>query len=114
MLTGDNADTARSIAADLGGLEFKAELMPQDKLAVVKELQSRYGKVAMVGDGVNDAPALATADMGKQGAGGSPGSGKRRDGSPASCFRPLPKERGTVPALPQGGRRFPCPRKRRL
>ncbi len=64
MLTGDNAATARTLAASLGVDEARAELLPQDKAAVVRELAARYGSVAMVGDGVNDAPALAAATVG--------------------------------------------------
>ena len=64
MLTGDNASTARAIAADLGLDEVKADLMPEDKVAAIAELQKKGLKVAMVGDGVNDAPALARAEVG--------------------------------------------------
>ncbi|MFG1388730.1 heavy metal translocating P-type ATPase [Xanthobacter versatilis] len=64
MLTGDNASTARAIAADLGVDEVKADLMPEDKVAAIAELQKKGLKVAMVGDGVNDAPALARAEVG--------------------------------------------------
>jgi len=64
MLTGDNERTARAIAAELGIDEVYAELKPEDKVAKVRELSERYGHVAMVGDGVNDAPALAEATVG--------------------------------------------------
>ncbi len=64
MLTGDNAKVAAKIAARAGVDEFHADLLPQDKVAVLKSLQKKYGPVAMVGDGVNDAPSLATADIG--------------------------------------------------
>jgi Cd2+/Zn2+-exporting ATPase len=65
MLTGDNPTVAAKIAASLGSLdEVRAGLLPEDKLDAVRDLQARYGLVVMVGDGVNDAPALATADVG--------------------------------------------------
>ncbi|NOV00598.1 cadmium-translocating P-type ATPase [Paenibacillus sp. LMG 31457] len=64
MLTGDNRGTAQAVAAKLGGIEYYAELLPQDKVSSVKELMTNYGHVAMLGDGVNDAPALATATVG--------------------------------------------------
>jgi Cd2+/Zn2+-exporting ATPase len=64
MLTGDSHETARAIAAELGIDEVRAELMPEDKVAAIHDLRRRFGSVAMVGDGVNDAPALASADVG--------------------------------------------------
>jgi len=64
MLTGDNLNTARAIAGRVGIDDFKAGLLPGDKMNIIRELQAKYGKVAMVGDGINDAPALAAADIG--------------------------------------------------
>ncbi|MCL4425321.1 MAG: HAD-IC family P-type ATPase, partial [Firmicutes bacterium] len=64
MLTGDNTATARAIAGRVGVDEFRAELLPQDKVTAVQSLMHQYDKVAMVGDGINDAPALATATVG--------------------------------------------------
>ncbi len=64
MLTGDNPATARAIADQLGLHDARGNLMPEDKQAVIAELKQRHGAVGMVGDGVNDAPALARADIG--------------------------------------------------
>jgi Cd2+/Zn2+-exporting ATPase len=64
MLTGDNELTAKAIAATVGITDVRANLMPQDKLAAVAAAQTRFGAVGMVGDGINDAPALARADIG--------------------------------------------------
>ena len=64
MLTGDNRVTAEAIAREVGIDEVHAELLPEDKLKKIEELVGRYGTVAMVGDGVNDAPALARANLG--------------------------------------------------
>jgi Cd2+/Zn2+-exporting ATPase len=64
MLTGDNMATAKSIARQAGIDDARGELLPEDKLDAIKELQGRYGFVAMTGDGINDAPALARSDIG--------------------------------------------------
>ncbi|MDZ5712735.1 heavy metal translocating P-type ATPase [Jeotgalibacillus haloalkalitolerans] len=64
MLTGDNEGTAKKMAAETGVDRYFSELMPEDKVSAVKKLQSEGKQVAMVGDGINDAPALATADLG--------------------------------------------------
>ncbi len=64
MLTGDNRQVAERIARHVGVTEVRAELLPEHKLDAIQELQVQYGAVAMVGDGVNDAPALATATVG--------------------------------------------------
>ena len=64
MLTGDNEGVARAIASAVGLDEVKAGLMPEDKVKAMEELGQRYGQVAMIGDGVNDAPAMARATVG--------------------------------------------------
>lgn len=64
MLTGDNQATGNAIGTQLGLSDVKAELMPQDKLEAIKSLREQHGKVAMIGDGINDAPALASATVG--------------------------------------------------
>jgi Cu+-exporting ATPase len=64
MATGDNERTAKAVAARLGIDEIRADVLPEDKARIIKELQTAGRKVAMAGDGVNDAPALAQADVG--------------------------------------------------
>jgi Cd2+/Zn2+-exporting ATPase len=72
MLTGDNRGTAEAIARETGVDDVHAELLPADKVSAVESLASKYGAIAMVGDGVNDAPAMARATLGiAMGAAGS-------------------------------------------
>lgn len=64
VLTGDNEGTARAIAEAVGIEEYHADLLPEEKLERIRRLETEYGHVAMAGDGINDAPALATAEVG--------------------------------------------------
>lgn len=64
MLTGDNSATAQSIGHEAGIQDVRGNLLPEDKLAAIREMQTQYGLTGMTGDGINDAPALAQADIG--------------------------------------------------
>jgi Cd2+/Zn2+-exporting ATPase len=64
LLTGDNQEVARRVADEVGVDEFQAQLMPEDKVGLIRHLAGSGGQVAMVGDGVNDAPALAASSVG--------------------------------------------------
>jgi len=64
MLTGDNEVTAKHVSDQIGITQYKANLLPEDKIRIVKELQGKGAKIAMVGDGINDAPALVQANIG--------------------------------------------------
>src|SRR5204862_7577194 len=64
MLSGDRAPVAAAIARQVGIDEYFGDLLPHDKLEIVRKLQSRHGPLAMIGDGVNDAPAMAAASVG--------------------------------------------------
>ena len=64
MLTGDNPETAKHVSEQVGITDYRANLLPEDKITIIKELQGPGAKVAMVGDGINDAPALVQANIG--------------------------------------------------
>jgi len=64
MLTGDNRNTAETVGGKIGIKDIRSDLKPADKISIIKELNKKYGTVAMVGDGINDAPALVQADVG--------------------------------------------------
>jgi Zn2+/Cd2+-exporting ATPase len=79
LLSGDSEAAARHLGEQVGIADVRAELLPQDKVEVVQELRARRGAVAMVGDGINDAPALATADVGIALGGALGGTDQARD-----------------------------------
>ena len=64
MLTGDNPETAKHVSEQIGITDYRADLLPEDKINIIKELQKDGSKIAMVGDGINDAPALIQANIG--------------------------------------------------
>ena len=133
LLTGDSQATAQAVAAEAGTDEVIAGALPGDKVDVIRDLQARGRRVAMVGDGVNDGPALATADLGlalgtgtdvaitRRGPDPAPGRSRRRAGRD----RPGPRHAGHHPGQPglgvrlqhrgdpAGGRRVPQPADRR-
>ncbi len=82
MLTGDNERSARAIAHRVGVDEYRAQLLPTDKVDVIRQLKEEPGTVAMVGDGINDAPAMAVADVHRD---GSSRHGYRDRGLGMSC-----------------------------
>jgi Cu+-exporting ATPase len=106
LLTGDNEPTARAIAGELGIAEVIAEVLPQDKAATVARLQEQGKVVAMVGDGVNDAPALARADLGISIGGGADASIEASDltlvsGDPLLAATAIRLSRATLRTIKQ-------------
>ena len=85
MLTGDNEGAAEKAAQCAGIEEWYAGVLPAEKSSIIKELQGKYGKVAMIGDGINDAPALCVADVGIAIGGGSPAAMESADAVLLTC-----------------------------
>ncbi len=95
MITGDNPLTAAAIAAEAGVDDFLAQATPEMKLARIRDEQGRGHLVAMTGDGTNDAPALAQADVGRRHEHGHPGGeGSRQHGGPRFQSDQAPRHRG--------------------
>jgi Zn2+/Cd2+-exporting ATPase len=87
MVTGDTAQTARAIGQQVGIADIRAELLPAEKVATVEALRREYGTVAMVGDGINDTPALATADVGIAVGGASGGTDQAMETADITLMR---------------------------
>ena len=108
LLTGDNAAAAARVAADVGIDEVRAGLLPQDKVAAVSRTASAGAQVLLVGDGVNDAPAMAAADIGLA-MGGAARTWPCRPPTVSSSVTNWHRSRGhrAVPPGPPGGGREP-------
>ncbi|NOK60687.1 MAG: Cd2+/Zn2+-exporting ATPase [Chloroflexi bacterium AL-W] len=87
MLTGDNESAARKVGASIGMTDVRADLLPEDKVQAVRSLRAEYGPIAMVGDGINDAPALATADVGIAIGGASGGTAQAMETADITLMR---------------------------
>ena len=83
MLTGDDERTAAAVAERLGISEYRSQVLPTDKAEVIRSLQAEGHTVAMLGDGINDSPALSAADVGVTLSDGSGSGGRGADGMPS-------------------------------
>ena len=97
MLTGDNELTAQKVGRDVGVTEIRANCLPEDKVTAVAELREIYDHVVMVGDGINDAPALASANVGIAIGSHCAGHGNRRHHPDAGQFAAAAFRRQTQP-----------------
>jgi Cu+-exporting ATPase len=100
MISGDSQDSANAVAAALGISQVRSEVLPADKAALIEALK-REGRVAMVGDGVNDAPALAAADVGMAMAGATPDGASVRGADVAIQAASITLLRGDLRLVPQ-------------